>query len=355
MSNINKNPEIVQEVTIDQDDILELEKEVFEEKSENKWLKILSFLLFSVLIIAIVGSVFIGFKQFRMYKDNVSSLQEELADKTQELSELNSQVLLNLQETSKLKDESAKKAGKEAQDTLNLEKEKQADSKKYAVADKKNADLPGLNIRKTPCGEIAGSLRVWGSAGEVVEKGVKPGACLGGDYEWYKIKWNDGAEGWSIADYLVFSGSKQVSNTGYITGYVVNGYDFDTKKSIQSEVCAINLADNIRYCNAEVNLNNSNYKIKVPSGEYNVVGKINLYDYEKKKIFVKDGTYSNMTQCLASSNQFPGYGVDNINGIDQECFKKWDQKAVVKVSQESVVTNIDVLIVSNPLDFSNMQ
>ncbi|MBC7472484.1 MAG: hypothetical protein H7196_04485 [candidate division SR1 bacterium] len=55
---------------------------------------------------------------------------------------------------------------------------------------------------------MIGSLRVWGTAGEVLEGPNKPGPCLGGEYEWYKVKWNDGAEGWSIVNYLDFTGER---------------------------------------------------------------------------------------------------------------------------------------------------
>jgi hypothetical protein len=59
----------------------------------------------------------------------------------------------------------------------------------------------GVNVRKQPCGEISGSLRVWGSSGMSMGESVKA-TCQGKEYTWLKVKWSDGVEGWTITDYL---------------------------------------------------------------------------------------------------------------------------------------------------------
>jgi hypothetical protein len=337
---INKKQPLIQENELEkieelQEELQELHDDVIEDK---KWSSIFKWLI-AILIIILVGlSAGFGFYTFKTgknitnFKDQVQTTQEELADKDKLLEEQNKKLSLTNQENQELKDKSAKQAAQEAEATLKVEQEKQKNAKRFATSDKKETNLPGLNVRKDPCGDISGGLRVWGTSGEVLEGPVKPGPCLSGDYEWYKIKWNDGQTGWSIADYLTFNSERQISTTGYITGYLPTGYNYETQKPILSSVCATNLADNITNCNAEVNTNNYNYKLLVTAGDYVITGTFRYQDYSTKQLKESAMIFSSFTQC----------------GYKQECKEGWNTKAKVTVSPGGVVTDANVGVPYDP-------
>jgi hypothetical protein len=230
-----------------------------------------------------------------------------------------------------LKNAAAKKAEEEAKNELKQKEEAEKAARKYVVANKKESNLPGLNTRKSPCGDLAGSLRVWGTAGEVLEGPSKPGACLGGDYEWYKVKWNDGLDGWSIADYLDFTGEKQFSQTGYITGYAPIGWDWETSKNNYiPKICATNQADNITYCNAQVNVDQQNYKLVVPAGDYVMSGSYKYKEYQTSNIKEQPLIYTLISQC----------------GYTQECWTKYPdgykQSGKVHVDVNGILVGINM-------------
>jgi hypothetical protein len=337
---INKTKLPIQEVEIEEIEQSEEELEVLQEEmiKDKKWSKLLKWILTFLVIIFIGLSAGFGFYAFRIgknitnIKDQVQTTQEELADRDKQLEEQNKTLSLTNKENQELKDKAAKQAAQEAEASIKAEQEKQKNAKRFATSDKKETNLPGLNVRKDPCGDISGGLRVWGTSGEVLEGPKKPGPCLNGDYEWYKIKWNDGQVGWSIADYLTFNSERQISTTGYITGYLPTGYNFETQKPILSSVCATNLADNITNCNAEVNTNNYNYKILVTAGDYVITGTYKYQDYESKKPKESPMIFSTYTQC----------------GYKQECKNWWNTKAKVTVTPGGVVTDVNIGVPYDP-------
>jgi hypothetical protein len=327
--------------TVDEleEEVEELQHELKVETKQNNFLKLAAFILGICLVGGGVGFGFYAFrsnKNLLNVKDQVQTVQEELENKSKEIEDKNIKLAASLDENKQLKDESAKKAALEAEAAIKVEQEKQKQSKKFVVSDKKETNLPGLNVRESPCGAVVGQLRVWGTAGEVVEGPNKPGVCLGGDYEWYKVKWNDGAIGWSIVDYLTFSGEKQISSTGYITGYAPLGYDSDAQKVLVPTICATNLADNINYCNAQINANDSNYKLNVPAGDYVITGTFRYKDWDTKKLVEKPMIYSVFTQCGDWSKQ--------------ECKDGWNTKAKVTVTPGGVLTGINPSTPWNPVN-----
>ncbi len=327
--------------TIDEleDEVEELEQELEDETKQNNVLKFAAFILGICLVSVGIGFGFYAFrsnKTLTNVKDQVQTVQEELANKSKEIEDKNIKLAASLDENSQLKTDSAKKAALEAEAAVKAEEEKLKESKKFVISDKKESNLPGLNVRETPCGTVVGQLRVWGTAGEVLEGPNKPGPCLNGDYEWYKVKWNDGTTGWSIVDYLTFSAEKQISTTGYITGYAPLGYDSDTQKVLLPTICATNLTDNINYCNAQINSNDSNYKLNVPIGDYVVTGTFRYKDWETKKLVETPLIYSLSTQCGDWSKQ--------------ECKDGWNTKAKITVTSGGVLTGINPSTPWNPVN-----
>jgi hypothetical protein len=61
-----------------------------------------------------------------------------------------------------------------------------------------------LNWRSAPCGEILGAPKQWTATGVITEEPVTR-ACFDNNYEWFKIQWSDGSEGWSISNNLKIS------------------------------------------------------------------------------------------------------------------------------------------------------
>ncbi|MEM1311937.1 MAG: SH3 domain-containing protein [Patescibacteria group bacterium] len=73
---------------------------------------------------------------------------------------------------------------------------------KTIFADSKGVKAKGLNTRVQPCGITAGSNPInWGTKGDIIS-GPTPKACLGGNWNWYKINWENGTTGWSVSAYL---------------------------------------------------------------------------------------------------------------------------------------------------------
>lgn len=237
------------------------------------------------------------------------------------------------EENAALKEEATRKAAEEAQAELDAQAEAQASARRYVVATRQDSELPGLNTRQEPCGPAAGEYRVWGTGGEVLEGPVTPGPCLEGDYEWYKIKWNDNLEGWSIADYLVFSGERPLSTTGYLTGYTPFAYDPETDAPLTPTVCATSQTDNISYCNAELNPERSTYKLLVPAGDYVVSGTFRYRDYQTEEIVQRQTLFTNFMQC--------GYTPECFDAPDR------DEAAVVTVGAGDAVVGISLYALEN--------
>jgi hypothetical protein len=323
--------EINEELT---EENVELETEVKKVKKEVIWL-----IVFMLFLAIILGSA-IGFYYFQNIRTGQSLAEttkkaQSSEEKAQSENKLRMEQELKLAQATKenqgLKDAAAKKAEEDAVKELKSKDEADKASRKYVTANKKESVAPGLNTRTSPCGDLIGTLRVWGTAGEVLEGPNKPGACLGGEYEWYRVRWNDGVEGWSIVNYLDFTGEKQFSKTGYITGYVPVGYDNNTsKQNILPKICATNTVDKIVYCSAEVNTGQQNYKLVVPEGEYVMSGKFKYQDYQTNKLIEQDLIFSVSQQC----------------GYTNECYQKFPQgykkNAKFKVTVGSIVTGVNL-------------
>jgi hypothetical protein len=237
--------------------------------------------------------------------------------------------LKSIEENIALKESASKKAAEEAAATLKKQQEEEIASKKYVIADKKETNLPGLNTRENACGNLSGETRVWGTGGEVLEGPTNPGACLGGEWDWYKVRWNDGVVGWSIADYLTFSSQTQISQTGFITGYSPVGWDGE--KTTFPKICAVNQVDKITYCNAQIDKDQYNYKLVVPAGDYIMTGSIKSKDFHTGILAEQKILYSVIVQC----------------GYTQECYEKhgqegYNKSAIVKVQAGGVATKIDL-------------
>jgi hypothetical protein len=326
---IEDNEELIednQELTEENE---ELETEVKKVKKEVIWI-----VIFMLLLSIVLGSA-IGYYYFQNVRtgQNLSETNKKVQTAEEKIlaeGKLRMEQELKLAQSTKenqgLKDAAAKKAEEDAAKDLKAKEEAEKAARKYVIANKKESNSPGLNTRTSPCGDLVGSLRVWGTAGEVQEGPVKQGPCLGGDYEWYKVKWNDGVTGWSIVNYLDFTGEKQFSKTGYITGFVPVGYDYSTQNNtILPKICAINIADKITYCNAEVNINQQNYRIVVPEGEYILTGKTRYQMYDTKQLVEQDLIYSVSQQC----------------GYNNECYQKfpngYSENAKIKVTTNGIV------------------
>lgn len=287
----------------------ELETEVKKVKKEVIWLVI------SILFLAIILGSGIGYYYFQNIRtgqnlNDTTKKAQSAEEKALAVGKVRMEQELKPAQANKekqsLKDSAAKKAEEDAVKELKDKEDADKAARKYVVANKKESTSPGLNTRTSPCGNLIGSLRVWNTAGEVLEGPIKPGPCLDGDYEWYKVKWNDGVEGWSIVNYLDFIGERQFNKTGYITGYAPIGYNYDNS-SILPKICAKNITDNITYCNAEINISQQNYKILVPEGEYVMSGKYRYQNYETKKMEEFDLIYPFIQQC----------------GYTAECYQKY--------------------------------
>jgi hypothetical protein len=312
----------------------ELEAEVKHVKKEVLWL-IASILLISLLLGSGIGYYYYQNAQTRKALTATTTRALTAEETAKNEAKLRTEQELKLtqatQENQGLKDTAAKKAEEDAIKEQKAKEEADKLSRKYVSTIKKDSTLPGLNTRVAPCGDVAGTLRVWGTAGEVIEGPTKAGVCFGEDYEWYKVKWNDGVIGWSIANYLEFTGERQFSKTGVLTGYVPVGYDYETSQnSIKPTVCATNLGDKITYCNAEINSNQQSYKLVVPEGEYVMTGKLRYKDYDTKKIVEQDLIFS----------------VSQLCGYTQDCYQKYPngyrQNAKVIVSTNGIVTGVNL-------------
>lgn len=334
----NQNEEKIQEILEHQEELVEENIELEEEVKEFKKGFIIGLILILLVAIGLGGGI--GYYYFlnintRQTLNETSQRAETAEEKAQNEAKLRTEKELKLAETTnenqELKNAAAKKAEEEAKNELKQKEEAEKAARKYVVANKKESTLPGLNTRKSPCGDLAGSLRVWGTAGEVLEGPTKPGACLGGDYEWYKIKWNDGVEGWSIVNYLDFTGEKQFNQTGYITGYVPVGWDWESQKyTYTPKICATNQTDKITYCNAQINNEQQNYKLVVPAGEYIMSGTFTYKDWQTSEIKGQPLIYSIQSQC----------------GYTAECNEKYPegykQSAKIKVDVNSVLIGINL-------------
>jgi hypothetical protein len=73
-----------------------------------------------------------------------------------------------------------------------------------AVNTSGNNDLEGLNVRKEPCSEeIVGGVD-WGTAGMIVDPEIISKSCFGYDYQWVKVVWENGLEGYSSSEFVEF-------------------------------------------------------------------------------------------------------------------------------------------------------
>jgi hypothetical protein len=311
-----------QELKEENEELTETNEELVEENEEleievKKFKKELIWLILLMLLVSVVLGSAIGYYYFQNIKtgqnlSETSKKAQTAEEKAMAENKLRLEQEIKLTQATKenqeLKDGAAKKAQEDVAKELKAKEEADKNSKKYVIANKKESAAPGLNTRTSPCGDLIGTLRVWGTAGEVLEGPKKPGPCLDGDYEWYRVKWNDGVEGWSIVNYLDFTGEKQFSKTGYITGYVPIGYDYETNQATYiPKICATNQADNITYCNAEINKDQQNYKLVVPEGDYIMSGTYKYKEYQTKKIVEFPLIYSLRQQC----------------GYTEECYKKY--------------------------------
>jgi cell division protein FtsL len=318
-----------------EDQLEDVQEDLQEERQFEKLLKWILTILAIVFISVGIGFGFYAYNSQRKISNTNTQLSEQkksAENKEKELQEQNLKLATASEENDKLKKDASAKAAQEAEAALKQKQEEEKNSKRFANADKKETNLPGLNVRKSPCGELAGGLRVWGASGEILEGPTKPGPCLNGDYEWYKLKWSDGLEGWSIANYLTFGSERQVSKVGYVTGFAQGGYDYTNNKMTTPTICATNLADNITNCNVEIDPNSSTYKILLTAGEYNFTGKYKYQDWESKKYLDETTMYSAYQQC----------------GYKPECKSGWNKPAKVVVPVGGVVTDIYLSVPYNP-------
>jgi hypothetical protein len=73
---------------------------------------------------------------------------------------------------------------------------------KTVVASSNGVNASGLNSRVQPCGDLTDPTPIpWGTQGSVLA-GPTNKACLGGNWNWYQVKWSDGSTGWSVSSYL---------------------------------------------------------------------------------------------------------------------------------------------------------
>ena len=299
------------------------------------------------LVIALIGlSVFVvgaGTAVAAYHFDVVDTLEDKLSGTRGELSSTQSSLEKAKEESAEqglliskateeieaLKQESAEKTAQEAQEELEAKLQAEKDAKRFVIATKKDSNLQGLNVRNSPCGEKVGPYQVWGNAGEVISGPEQPGECLGGDFEWYKIRWNDGMEGWSIADYFDFSASRSLNNTGVITGYAPYGFNFEEETKIAPSICATNQSDGITYCNASLNEGRNTYTLELPAGRYLVSGTYRYMDWESKNIVNVPLRHTLFEAC--------GYTVDCYNKFGES-----DGAAIVDVNAGDVLAGINL-------------
>ncbi|MEI6728685.1 MAG: hypothetical protein WCK98_03520 [bacterium] len=138
---------------------------------------------------------------------------------------------------------------------------------KYAEAVANGAVQTTLNSRSTPCGDLTTDSKPWGFSGQVSEGPITQ-ECLGGKYTWWKVKWGDGTEGWSIADNLKFYDAPLAFNFGFITGEFTYPSDFIPPQ----RACAKNIVTKAIYCTdrSQSKTNPKVYKLAVPVGKYYV-------------------------------------------------------------------------------------
>lgn len=258
-------------------------------------------------------------------EDKLALEQEKLEEQIILLSSANAEI-------EELKKDAAAKAAEEAKRELEAKIQAEKDAKKFVITNKKESNLQGLNVRETPCGDKVSRYQVWGSAGEVLEGPEKPGECLGGDFEWYKVRWDDGIVGWSIVDYLDFSASRKLNNTGVLTGFSPFGYNYETTARINPTICATNQGDGITYCGADLDSGNFTYKLEVPAGDYIITGTYRYQDYYSRQIQTRSMRHTLLEAC----------------GYTQECFERYGDNqsaAIVKVEPSSVKTGINLTTV----------
>lgn len=71
---------------------------------------------------------------------------------------------------------------------------------KDIYANPRGITTSGLNLRTEACGDLKGTIP-WGTKGTITSELISK-SCLGGNWNWYKVKWQNGAEGWSVSSYL---------------------------------------------------------------------------------------------------------------------------------------------------------
>lgn len=83
-----------------------------------------------------------------------------------------------------------------------------------------------INIRETPCSEnILGSSN-WATVGQIIEGPISQ-ECFGDKWRWYKVKWPNGAVGWSVDNYF----QKIEAIRKFSSGGVALDYPFDWQVS----------------------------------------------------------------------------------------------------------------------------
>lgn len=171
---------------------------------------------------------------------------------------------------------------------------------KYAEAVANGAVQTTLNSRSTPCGDIVGDSKPWGFSGQVSEGPITQ-ECLGGKYTWWKVKWGDGSEGWSIADNLKFYDAPVAFNFGFITGEFIYPSEFLPPQ----RACAKNVLTKAVYCTdrSQSKINPKVYKLAVPVGKYYV--------------------FASRWDSIDKSKPEKIYYDENVPcGLTYECFKK---------------------------------
>jgi Bacterial SH3 domain len=130
-------------------------------------------------------------------------------------------------------------------------------SNKSVYASSKGVNAKGLNSRIQPCGTLSNTKPIiWGTKGTIVDGPVTK-ACLGGNWNWYNVRWEDGTNGWSVSSFLNESPattvrtetSKTTTNTtntpGVTGGRVVRTDSLGTRVSglnLRSSACGTKTA-----------------------------------------------------------------------------------------------------------------
>jgi hypothetical protein len=115
-------------------------------------------------------------------------------------------------------------------------------------ADKKGTAATALNVRTEACGNLSNPANVaWGTSGTIVSEVITK-TCLGGNWNWYKVKWANGVEGWSASYYMSESGKEVQSEasaptptptptTSVKTVTTVRNGDKATGLNLRSDAC----------------------------------------------------------------------------------------------------------------------